>query len=435
MRIASITAGAAGMYCGSCLRDNALAAALNEIGHETLLLPTYTPIRTDEPDMSRGPIFFGGVNVYLRQKFRLFRWTPWWLDRLFSSRWLLKLVSRFAMSVRAEELGKLTVSMLEGEHGVQIKGVDELARWLTEKWKPDVIVLTNVLLSGVVPELKRRVGVPVVATLQGDDIFLESLPAEYKQRCLELIRENCAGVDGYVATCRYYADFMAGYLGLPRDKFHVVYPGINLAGFNVASPARTQDEPVIGYFARIAPEKGLHVLADAFIHLRKQPDAPRAKLRFAGWLGAHNRGYLAGVWKKLNDAGLAGDVEHADAPTHADKVRFLHGIDVLSVPAPYREPKGLYVLEALAAGVPVVQPRHGSFPELIDATGGGLLANPDDPADIAAGLRRLLEDVELRRELGGKGQAAVREKFTAERMARDTAALLQNVITTRQAVP
>src|SRR5262245_35269505 len=156
MRIASITAGAAGMYCGSCLRDNALAAALNDIGHDTLLLPTYTPIRTDEPDMSRGPIFFGGVNVYLRQKFRLFRRTPWWLDRLFNSRWLLKLVSRFAMSVRAEELGKLTVSMLEGEQGGQKKGVDELVGWLTEKWKPDVIVLTNALLSGVVPELKRR---------------------------------------------------------------------------------------------------------------------------------------------------------------------------------------------------------------------------------------------------------------------------------------
>jgi glycosyltransferase involved in cell wall biosynthesis len=384
--------------------------------------------------MSRGPIFFGGVNVYLRQKFRLFRRTPWWLDRLFNSRWLLKLVSRFAMSVRAEELGKLTVSMLEGEHGEQKKGVDELARWLTFKWKPDAVLLTNVLLSGVVPELKRRVGVPIVATLQGDDIYLESLPAEYKQRCLELIRENCAGVDGYIATCRYYADFMAGYLGLPRDKFHVVFPGINLGGFEEAASRLREDNdaPIIGYFARIAPEKGLHVLADAFIHLRRQPGAPRAKLRFAGWLGAHNRGYLAGIWKKLADAGLAGDVEHADAPTHGDKVRFLHGVDVLSVPTPYREPKGLYVLEALAAGVPVVQPRHGSFPELIEATGGGMLVNPDDPADLAAGLRRLLDDAELRRELGRKGQAAVREKFTAERMARETVKLLENASSVRR---
>src|SRR5262245_28998060 len=431
MRIASITAGAAGMYCGSCMRDNALATALNTLGHETLLLPTYTLIRTDERDVSGGPIFFGGVNVYLRQKFRLFRRTPWWLDRLFNSRWLLKLVSRFAVSVRAEELGRLTVSMLGGASGEQKKGVDELARWLTDEWKPDVVLLTNVLLSGIVPELKQRLGVPVVATLQGDDIYLESLPAEFKSRCLELIRGNCAGIDGYIATCRYYADFMAGYLGVPRERFHVVYPGINLAGFDGAAPPRTTDVPVIGYFARIAPEKGLHALAEAFIHLRRQPGAPAAKLRFAGYLGAHNRGYLADAWKKLGNAGLAGDVEHADAPTHVDKVRFLHGIDVLSVPAPYREPKGLYVLEALAAGVPVVQPRHGSFPEVIEATGGGLLGNPDDPVDLAAGLRRLLDDAELRREFGRKGQAAVREKFTAERMARDTAALLTQMATDR----
>jgi glycosyltransferase involved in cell wall biosynthesis len=428
MKIASITAGAAGMYCGSCMRDNTLAAALNAIGHETLLLPTYTPIRTDEPDVSRGPIFFGGVNVYLRQKFRLFRWTPWWLDKLFNSRGLLRWVSRFAMSVRAEELGKLTVSMLQGESGEQKKGVDELAAWLEHEFKPDAILLTNVLLSGIVPELRRRLGVPIVATLQGDDIFLESLPPDFRAKCLELIRSNCAGVDGYIATCRYYADFMAGYLGLPRERFHVVYPGINLAGFDSASPAHTDDVSVIGYFARIAPEKGLHLLADAFIHLRQQPGAPRCKLRFAGWLGAHNRDYLAGVWKKLTDAGFADDVEHADAPTHSDKVRFLRGIDVLSVPAPYREPKGLYVLEALAAGVPVVQPRHGSFPELIEATGGGLLVNPDDPADLAAGLRRLLDDAELGRELGRKGQAAVGEKFTAEVMARETVAVLDQFV-------
>jgi glycosyltransferase involved in cell wall biosynthesis len=428
MRIASITAGAAGMYCGSCMRDNALATALNTLGHETLLLPTYTPIRTDERDVSGGPIFFGGVNVYLRQKFRLFRRTPWWLDRLLNSRWLLRLVSRFAVSVRAEELGRLTVSMLEGEHGEQKKGVDELARWLETQWRPDVILLTNVLLSGIVPELKRRLGVPVVATLQGDDIYLESLPAEFKQRCLELIRSNCAGVDGYIATCHYYADFMAGYLGLPRERFHVVYPGINLAGFDAAPPPRASDVPVIGYFARIAPEKGLLKLADAFIHLRRQPAAPPARLRFAGWLGAHNRGYAADVLKKLTDAGFRRDVEYEEAPTHADKVRFLQGVDVLSVPAPYREPKGLYVLEALAAGVPVVQPRHGSFPELIEATGGGLLVNPDDPGDLAAGLRRLLDDVELRRELGRKGQAAVREKFTAEVMARQTADVLGRML-------
>lgn len=425
MRIASITAGAAGMYCGSCMRDNTLAAALNQIGHETLLLPTYTPIRTDEPDVSAGRVFFGGVGVYLGQKSSLFRRLPRSIVRMLSSPRLLRWVSRFAVSVRAEELGSLTISMLQGRDGNQRRDLDELVTWLERDWRPDVILLTNVLLSGMVPELKRRLGIPVIATLQGDDIYLEVLPPDIRSRCIDLIRQNCADVDGYIATCRYYADFMAGYLGLPRDRFQVVYPGLNLAGFDANPPSRNNDStPVIGYFARIAPEKGLHLLADAFIHLRSQPGAPRCRLRYAGWLGSHNRAYLADIERKLADAGLASDVERVDAPTHADKVRFLQSIDVLSVPAPYREPKGLYVLEALACGVPVVQPRHGSFPELIELTGGGLLVNPDDPADLAAGLRRLIDEPVLRRELGAKGLATVREGFTAETMARATAAAI-----------
>lgn len=425
MRIASITSGAAGMFCGSCMKDNTLATALIALGHDTLLLPTYTPIRTDEPNISQPRIFFGGISVYLEQKWRIFRRMPRWLDRMLSARWLLRWVSRFAVSVKAEELGPLTISMLEGNSGNQAREIDQLVTWFEREWRPDVILLTNVLISGMIPELKRRLNVPIVATLQGDDIFLDMLPPEVKTRSLDLIRANCAPVDRFIATSCDYADYISGYLGLPRDKFHVVYPGINVDRFDAPPPPPRAEPLAIGYFARIAPEKGLHILADAFIHLRRQPDAPKCRLRFAGWLGAHNRGYLGGIMKKLADAGLASEVEQVDCPTHVDKVRFFQSIDVLSVPAPFREPKGIYVLESLAAGVPVVQPKYGSFPELIEQTGGGLLVNRDDPVDLARGLRQLLDDADLRRELGRKGQATVRARFTAEAMARATAAVLE----------
>jgi glycosyltransferase involved in cell wall biosynthesis len=426
MRIAYITAGAAGMYCGSCMRDNTLVSALCKSGHDALLIPTYTPIRTDEVDISQHRVFFGGINVYLEQKFWLFRHTPRFLDWFLNFRWLLRWVSRLAARTKYSELGTLAVSMLQGNDGKQRKEVATLTRWLATDVKPEVVVLTNALLSGVIPEFRRALGVPVWVTLQGDDIFLEVLSKADREKCFELIRANCADVAGFICTSRYYADFMAGYLGLPREKMHVVYPGINLTGYERRERESQTELPLtIGYFARICPEKGFHNIVDAFIHLRRAPGIPVAKLRVGGWLGENQRPFFDEQVKKIAAAGLSSDFEHAECPAHEDKVRFLQSIDLLSVPTIYHEPKGLYILEAGACGVPVVQPRHGSFPELIEAASGGLLVEPNDPAALAEGLRRMLEDHELRSRCGQAAEAAVRSRFTADAMAKETVALLE----------
>jgi glycosyltransferase involved in cell wall biosynthesis len=423
MRIAYVTAGAAGSFCGSCLHDNTLAAALQKLGHEALLIPTYTPIRTDEPDVSQRRVFFGGVNVYLQQRLALFRHTPWAFDRLLDSHRLLRWVSRFAARTHAEVLGELTISVLKGEHGPQAKEVAKLAHWLATEVRPEVVNLSNVLLSAMVHEVKRRTGAPFLCTLQGDDIFLEALPEPYRAQALELVREHCRAVDGFISTSVYYADFMAEYLGIPRERIHVVYPGLNLNGHGGPRPSANGAPLTIGYFARICPEKGLHVLAEAFRLLRDTPGTPPCRLRVSGWLGENHRPYLDGIRHLIGEWGLAEVFEHVESPDHASKVRFLQSLDVLSVPTTYREPKGLYVLEALANGVPAVQPRHGSFPELIDATGGGLLVNPVDPEDLARGLGQLLADPAHREKLARAGKEAVHQRFHADRMAGETVAV------------
>jgi glycosyltransferase involved in cell wall biosynthesis len=422
MRITYITAGAGGMFCGSCLHDNTLVATLIRQGHDALLVPTYTPIHTDEPDVSQKRVFFGGVNVFLEQHVPLFRHTPRLIDRLFNSRGLLQWAGRFAAKTRAEDLGDLTVSVLKGEHGYQAKEVTKLVDWLEAEVRPEIVNLTNVLLSGLVHELKRRLKVPVLATLQGDDIFLEALPEAPKQQALQLIRDHCREIDGFISTSVYYADFMADYLSIPREKIHVVYPGLNLAGHGepgVSTP-RSDNPLAIGYFARICPEKGLHILADAFHVLKKMSGIPSCRLRVSGWLGENQRPFLDDIRQRLRKDGLEEAFEHVESPDHASKVQFLQSLDVLSVPTTYREPKGLYVLEALANGVPVVQPRHGSFPELIEKTGGGLLVNPNDPEDLALGLKQLLTDRELRHSLGRKGKEAVHRDHSAVMMAERT---------------
>ncbi len=427
MRIAYITAGAAGMFCGSCMHDNTLVAELQRQGHDALLIPTYTPIRTDEADVSQKRVFFGGINVFLQQKFSLFRHTPRFFDRLFDANWLLRWVSRFAASTQASKLGDLTISMLQGELGHQAKEIDKLVDWLAGEIQPDVINLTNVILSGMVHPMRARMQVPILGTLQGDDIFLEMLPEPHRSKAIDLISKHCREMQGFIATSRYYADFMSEYLRIPRAKIEVVYPGLNLQGHGLGQNKSDRSGTVftIGYFARICPEKGLHNLIDAFCLLRQIPEVPPCKLRISGWLGENNRPFFEEQKAKLKQANLLDDVDVIDSPDHASKVDFMQSIDVLSVPTTYHEPKGLYVLEAWANGIPVVQPRHGSFPELIEASGGGILVAPGDTAGLAAALYQMSIRPEERRRLGRLGVEAVRQRFDAATMARATVAVYE----------
>jgi glycosyltransferase involved in cell wall biosynthesis len=102
------------------------------------------------------------------------------------------------------------------------------------------------------------------------------------------------------------------------------------------------------------------------------------------------------------------------------KIDLLRGADVLSVPATFREPKGFYVLEALAAGTPVVVPDHGSLPELVELTGGGMLFRAGSAADLARALLELADHPERAREMGEAGRRSLAGTFTDEAMAAAT---------------
>lgn len=390
MKLVYLTSGAAGMYCGSCMNDNTLARALIELGHDVQLIPLYTPIRTDDKSVSDSHVFFGGINVYLQQKVPLFRYLPRWMDHILDQPWLIRWATGGSASTSAATLGALTVSMLRGSHGFQRKEVQRLVEWLAGHAHPDVFVFSNVLTAGCVPELKQQFGVPVVVMLQGDDIFLRELPEPYQQEALAEIRKLAEQIDGFLAHSHFYADKMSRYLGMAREKIHVVPLGIDTRDFEgiaVDAAVRESRPPTVGYLARLAPEKGLHVLAEAFVLLKQMPGMEAARLRIAGWLGEHRRAYAEEVFAKLRAAGQGDAFEYVGEVDRRGKLDFLKSIDVLSVPTTYEEPKGLFVLEALAAGVPVVVPEHGAFPETIAELGGGVLHRPGDTHDLAAQLR------------------------------------------------
>ena len=427
MKLLSITAGAANMYCGSCLRDNALAAELRARGHDVLLVPLYTPTRTDEPNVSDRHVFFGGVSVYLQQYVPFFRRTPRLLDWLFDRPALIRAVSGRSIQTDPKMLGELTVSMLRGALGHQRKEVDKLLAWLADEPRPDVVSLPNTLLIGLARPLSQALDRPVCCTLQGEDLFLDGLVEPFRTEALDLIRRQVTEVDTFVGVSAYYAEYMAGYLGIPRRQIRVAPLGINLTGYD-SSPRPRNDPFRIGYFARIAPEKGLHRLASAYRHLRHDLGLPPSRLEAAGYLGAEHAAYLADVERQMRDWGLGEEFHYHGVVDRAAKIAFLRSLDVLSVPSPYHEPKGLFVLEALACGTPVVQPAHGAYPEMIERTGGGLLVPPDDDAALAGALLRVWRDPELARTLGERGAAGVVEHYSVSRMADTITAIYGDVL-------
>ena len=429
MKIAYIAAGAAGMYCGTCIHDNTLAAALLRKGHDVALIPTYTPIRTDETDVSIHRIFYGGINVYLEQKLALFRHTPWVFDELLNSPSLLSKLSRFAGSTNAKDLGALTLSVLQGEDGHQRKELEKLTKWLKDSYRPDLVQLTNSMFVGFAKEMKKALGVPILCALQGEDIFLEGLVEPYKSQALEVLRARVSDVDGFIAPCRYYAEFMASYLSIPADKVDVVKLGLNLEGHGEARDTARSDSPfVIGYLARICPEKGLHLLVDAFYRLTQQVASDKIRLRVVGYLGKGDVPYFEEIVKQIEGWGLSDAFEYLGEVNRQQKVNFLKELHVLSVPTTYKEPKGLFVLEALANGVPVVLPNHGGFPELIDATGGGIIVDAESPTATAEGILELMKDPKRREELGRRGMETVHQRFSDDIMADETLAVYRKYL-------
>lgn len=485
MNLVQITPGAGGMYCGNCLRDNALVTELRRLGHAALMVPLYLPLTLDEPDQTSGtPVFFGGINVYLDQKVPWFRRAPGWLRRLLTAPWILRRVAGRAASTQAKDVADLTISMLRGEEGNQLRDLQNLISWLGTQPRPDAVLLSNALLIGLARSLRRDLCTRVVCNLQGEDGFLDAMPEPFSTQAWQTLAERAADVDLFIAPSRYFAELMGRRLGVSADRIALVPNGIQLDGYPVpfdapshpdgeamaggndtraglgtapgavggrASPtsgppgqavlaahnqatgapttavaapfdgqiAPNQEDsvPRIGYLARMSRDKGLDLLVDAFLELRRRPATRAVRLCVAGGCTPGDEPFVRSLQQRVTDAGAQADVAFHPNLHRAAKVSLLRSLTVFSVPATYSEAFGLYLLEAMAAGVPVVQPRSSAFPELIVATGGGVLCEPGNVRSLTDALESLLLDPERRRALGRAGQSAVWRDFSARRMA------------------
>jgi glycosyltransferase involved in cell wall biosynthesis len=286
-----------------------------------------------------------------------------------------------------------------------------------------VISLSKALLVGCVRRLKNALGSLISVTLQGEDSFLDALPANERQNAWDLVGERLAEADVIVSPSRYYADRMAARLNLSPERIQVVPNGIHLAGWRAAD--QPPNPPAVGFLARMCPEKGLNLLVDAFIRIRRGGRIPELRLRVAGGLGPTDEAFVETQKRRLHAEGLLGDVEFHPNIDRSAKQAFLRDLSVFSVPAHYGEAFGLYLLEAMAAGVPIVQPATGAFPEIIEVSGAGLITKASDPADLARGLEEVLLNSGLAEQFRRAARVAVESRYNIDAVGRHLVELYQ----------
>lgn len=426
MKVLLLTPGTGNFHCGSCLHDEALVRGLRTLGHDAAINALYLPLVLDDADGIDGDdVRMGGIGMYLQVKSGMFRWIPSVAMRWLNRPGLLRKAASRADMTSPRDLGNMTEQMLLGANGKTRIEIDRLIEHLKQEGPPDVVLLNNALLLGLAEPIVEALGCPVACTLHGEDTFIDSLPEPYRSNVWKLLADKAKTVGLFMPVSRYHADLMADRMGLSFEKMRVVYNGIEAEHYH--PQGAPPDPPVIGYFARLCESKGLGTLVDSVLLLHQRGQLGNTRLHLAGAATPNDIRYVDRQHQRLAEAGLADRVLIETNVSLQDKAHLLAGMSVLSVPAAYGESFGLYVLEANACGVPVVEPNHAGLAEVVALTGGGILCEPGDAVSLADKLAELLNDPARRQALGQAGRAAVLERFTAEQMAKNVATALESI--------
>ena len=429
MRIAYIVPSSGGsFYCGNCIRDLNLIEGLRQLGQEVIVVPMYLPL--DESELQADTqVFYGAVGLYLRQQFPWLRRAPDWVDRALDSGPLLNIAAGLAGSTRASGLGEMTLSMLRGETGGQAEELEQLVTALKDTVKPEVVHLSNALLLGTVRRIKAEISAAVVCTLEDEDTWIDALNPDQAAEARRLMVEASANVEVMLPVSSYYAGFMGSYAPFKAKRTEVVPVGVDIV--DTASDPSPGGPPTIGFLSRMCAESGLEILVDAVAEARRDPALTDLRLWITGGSTGDDRNFLRRLRSKIRKTGMDKDVHFFDDFSKAARRRFIRGLTLLSVPSTRPTAFGLYLLEAMAAGVPVVQPEIGSYPEIIQATGGGILYRPNDTSTLASSIRFLLLEKEKWAVLSRSGRAAVRKLYSLQAVARKLATVYKKSLELR----
>jgi glycosyltransferase involved in cell wall biosynthesis len=427
MKIINIVPGFGGtFYCGNCLRDREFTYALKDSGHDAVSLPIYLPLTIENGVIkSDKPIFFSAVTIYMKQKFPFMRHMPKWMERFFNSQMVMKYAAKKSGSTRATGLEEMTISMLNGDEGYQKDELRQLIDFLRDYEKPDVVHLSNALLMGVAKQIKEELNIPIVCSLQDEDVWVDAMSPSYQQKMWDLLSEKGKDIDAFVSVSQYFADFMKKNMRIPDEKMHVVHIGVDPAKYNYHKPQT--DNLTIGYLSRIYKENGFGVLVDAFIHLKKQLKYANAKLKITGGMTGDDKRFINKQIRKLKRNKLIDYVEFIDDFKVESLNDFFKDLTLLSVPVLKGEAFGPYQLESLACGIPLVQPALGAFPEIAKTTKGGFIYEPNSPEVLASKWEEVFENKEVLIQASENGRKAVLNEFSTKALTKKMIAVYEKV--------
>jgi len=398
LKIIHIIPGSGGsFYCGNCLRDSKYFDALRKMGHDVVKVPMYLPIFSDEHDLNDVPVFYGAVSIYLKQMFPIFRKAPEWFDNMLNAKPILKYAASKAGSTRASGLEDMTISMLLGAKGKQHEELERMTDWMKDHFKPDVVHLSNALLLGLAPKLKEKLKVPVVCSLQDEDVWVDIMSSPSKERVWGLINENSAYVDRFISVSNYFATVSVEKMKISPDKISSIYIGVDPADYQYLNSG--EKPRAIGFISRMCHENGLDILSDAFILLKKQTGYEDVTLNITGGKTGDDTDYLKQIRKKLIKNNLLQYVDFTYDFEGEGRKEFFAATSMISVPVRNGEAFGIYIAESLASGIPVVQPALGAFPEIVAKTGGGIIYGENNPEELASALKSLLDNPEKLKQL------------------------------------
>jgi glycosyltransferase involved in cell wall biosynthesis len=427
MKIIHIIPGSGGsFYCGNCLRDSKYFDTLRKMGHDVIKVPMYLPIFADEHDLNEVPVFYGAISIYLKQLYPIFRKAPVWFDKLLNSKPMLKLAATMAGSTRAKGLEEMTISMLEGEKGHQHEELEHMINWMKDHYQPDVVHLSNALLLGLARSIKEKLDVPVVCTLQDEDVWVDVMSDRSRSIVWKLMEENAAYVDRFISVSRYFAGVATEKMNVPPEKIEVIHIGVNPEDYDYVNSA---DKPRnIGYISRTCHENGLDILVDAFILLKKQKEYRDVKLIVTGGHTGDDTTYLKEIRELLKKNSLIDSVDFHKDFEGAGRKEFFNKTAMVSVPVRNGEAFGIYIAESLASGVPVVQPALGAFPEILMKTGGGIIYHENTPEALMSALKQLLDKPDDLKQLSTDARNGAEMHLNINDLAKELTTIYEKLV-------